>query len=40
LAIIDILTDCYNSTVECDDGRIHIEIDLITVILVVAIWFI
>ncbi len=40
LAAVDILTDCYNSTIECDDGRIHIEIDIVTVILGVAVWFI
>ena len=39
LAVVDMLVNCYNSTVKRDDGRIHIEIDLLTVIFVVAIWF-
>ena len=40
LAVIDILIDCYNTTVEWDDGRIHIEINIFTVIFAVAVWFI
>jgi hypothetical protein len=40
LAIIDILIDCYNTTVEWNDGRIHIEINIFTVIFTVAVWFI
>lgn len=40
LAIIDILIDCYNTTVERNDGRIHIEIHIFIVIFAIAIWFI
>ena len=39
-AVIDILIDCYNTTVEWDDGRIHIEINIFTVIFAVVVWFI
>ena len=39
LAILDIFIDCRNATLEYNDGRIYIEIDIIMVILVIAMWF-
>jgi hypothetical protein len=40
IGLIGIAIDCHNETVEMNDQYIHITIDIVKVIFIIAIWFI
>lgn len=38
MAVISVITDCYNDTIEIDDGRIHITLDAFKVLAIIGFW--
>ena len=39
-AAISVFIDCFNATIESNNGHIYFEIDIFTVVFAVCVWFI